>query len=75
MGRYRPTMKHENCCARTVAAKTRKNLLLAVTTGFSGPLRGCCTVVIQMGIGMQMICFFKEKEFAKWALDNTILAE
>ena len=29
----------------------------------------------QMVVGMQMIYFFKEKEIAKWVLDNTILAE
>ena len=29
----------------------------------------------QMVVKIQRIYFFKEKEFAKWVLDNTILAE
>ena len=34
-----------------------------------------CTVVVKWWSKIQIIYFFKEKEFVKWVLDNTILAE
>ena len=46
-GRYRLTMKREICWFCTAAPKTGKSLLLVVTTGFFGILRGDCTVVVK----------------------------
>ena len=45
--RYRPTLKREFCWFCTFTAKTRKSPLVVVTTGFSGILWSCCTVVVK----------------------------
>ena len=45
--RYRPALKREFCRFYPTAPKTRKNLLLVVTTGFFGVLKGNCTVVVK----------------------------
>ena len=74
-GRYRLSLKREFCCLCTVATKTTKSPLLVITIGFSCFLWYDCTVVVKWWSKIQIIYFFKEKEFVKWVLDNTILAE
>ncbi len=74
-GVYRPTINRKFCQVCPTVPKTRKSLLLVVTTGFFGVLKGNCTVVVKWWSKYRESTFSKKKEFAKWVLDNTILAE
>ena len=60
-GVYRPTINRKFCQVCPTVPKTRKSLLLVVTTGFFGVLKGNCTVVVKWWSKCRESTFSKKK--------------